>query len=833
MLKFGNKEFRNLQEQVLKNMRDIANIKSSGAVLDEFGIKVVGQESSVANMPTVADYKLTNPDWAYGDAYAIGTEAPYTLYILTREDANHTDDYWFNIGRFPEPGPQGPKGDTGDTGPQGQTGNPGADGAAAGFGAVTATAVTLEPSEEATVSVVASGPNTEKSFAFTFGIPKGEAGESGTDAIWGNITGDISNQTDLVSSLQAKQNLLVSGTNIKTINNESILGSGNIVIQGGGGDVTDVEVNGVSVVDQDGVAEVTVPTKTSDLTNDSGFITSAYHDATKQDVLVSGTNIKTINGTSILGSGDITAVGPQGPQGPQGPKGDKGDTGDTGPQGPAGADGLTTSISVNGTTYTQVSGTITLPDYPTIPTNYVTTDTTQNIYGAKTFGGNITFGSDVYFEALPVVKYDSSDPNTFPGTITFADANTYDMSLEVGALTAYRHITLPDASGTVALTSDIPTATSDLTNDSGFITSSALSGYATESYVQGYHDSTKQDVISDLATIRSGAALGATAVQPSTLSGYGKLNTTGQIWNGPNTFNGSIYVGLTTTSQAIYNPSSIAFKPSSQSVYYYSFPAKTGTLALTSDIPTNNNQLTNGAGYITSSALSGYATESYVQGYHDSTKQNVISDLATIRSGAALGATAVQPAAISDMATETWVGQQGYITGITSSDVVSALGYTPGTSNFSGAYADLTGKPDLSVYALSSSLATVATSGSYNDLSNKPTIPTVPTKTSQLTNDSGFTTHIFYETPRSYSDGLLSLGNISYRWNNIYLVGGLMDGNNAHNYGLVVPNTTNYTYNKEIATTDDVSTAISGQTKETWTFTLADGTTTTKTIVLG
>ena len=45
--------------------------------------------------------------------------------------------------------------------------------------------------------------------------------------------------------------------------------------QGGGGDVTDVEVNGTSVVDADGVANVTVPTKTSDLNNDSGFITSA------------------------------------------------------------------------------------------------------------------------------------------------------------------------------------------------------------------------------------------------------------------------------------------------------------------------------------------------------------------------------------------------------------------------------------------------------------------------------------------------------------------------------------------------------------------------------
>lgn len=38
------------------------------------------------------------------------------------------------------------------------------------------------------------------------------------------------------------------------------------------------------------------------------------------------------------------------------------------------------------------------------------------------------------------------------------------------------------------------------------------------------------------------------------------------------------------------------------------------------------------------------------------------------------------------------------------------------------------------------SLAPVAITGDYNDLSNKPSIPTVPTKTSDLTNDSGFIT---------------------------------------------------------------------------------------------
>ena len=58
--------------------------------------------------------------------------------------------------------------------------------------------------------------------------------------------------------------------------------------------------------------------------------------------------------------------GPQGLQGPQGPQGPQGLQGSQGPQGPKGVDGLTTKISVNGTTYTQSNGLITLPDYPTL-----------------------------------------------------------------------------------------------------------------------------------------------------------------------------------------------------------------------------------------------------------------------------------------------------------------------------------------------------------------------------------------------------------------------------------------------------------------------------------
>ena len=110
----------------------------------------------------------------------------------------------------------------------------------------------------------------------------------------------------------------------------------------------------------------------------------------------------------------------------------------------------------------------------------------------------------------------------------------------------------------------------------------------------------------------------------------------------------------------------------------------------------------------------------------------------------------------SAIPTSSTVASWGFITGINSSDVTTALGYTPYNSSNPNGYITSSA---LSPYVLSSSLATVATSGSYNDLNNKPTIPaaqvnsdwnavsgvaeilnkpTIPTATSQLTNDSGF-----------------------------------------------------------------------------------------------
>lgn len=202
-----------------------------------------------------------------------------------------------------------------------------------------------------------------------------------------------------ISSWDGKQDALVSGTNIKTINNESLLGSGNITIQGGGSStwgsitgtlsnqtdlqsvldskmpITDITDSTVRVYELDTGLYRIMGTSTNPITvywksggysfevNSTEYLLltineneTVYHflatkgiyfyegyvngptsgfnkvlsdrdikdvltstdtrsvlsanqgkilNESKQDTLVSGTNIKTINGSSILGSGNL------------------------------------------------------------------------------------------------------------------------------------------------------------------------------------------------------------------------------------------------------------------------------------------------------------------------------------------------------------------------------------------------------------------------------------------------------------------------------------------------------------------------------------------------
>ena len=203
----------------------------------------------------------------------------------------------------------------------------------------------------------------------------------------GNYTAIQSQVNTNSSDITTKQDKLVSGTNIKTINGNSILGTGDITISGGGTnyitETTDtlvlkpVNTNGnnfeVRTKDNDVVVSFTqnAPGNSSSYslfdailstaTNEDGEVynivarftkdenwdaklqlfanagsSGASFDITippdaygniamasdleplktsignKQDTLVSGTNIKTINGESILGSGNITISGGSG-----------------------------------------------------------------------------------------------------------------------------------------------------------------------------------------------------------------------------------------------------------------------------------------------------------------------------------------------------------------------------------------------------------------------------------------------------------------------------------------------------------------------------------------
>jgi hypothetical protein len=160
------------------------------------------------------------------------------------------------------------------------------------------------------------------------------------------------------TALDAKQATLVSGTNIKTVNNTSLLGSGNIAISSAvawGGvtgtlsNQTDLQTALDGKVDEN--SAITGATKTK-ITYDAKGLVTAGADATtadiadssnkryvtdanltviqntsgtntgdnavnslysglatsKQDALVSGTNIKTVNSTSLLGSGNISVA---------------------------------------------------------------------------------------------------------------------------------------------------------------------------------------------------------------------------------------------------------------------------------------------------------------------------------------------------------------------------------------------------------------------------------------------------------------------------------------------------------------------------------------------
>lgn len=207
-----------------------------------------------------------------------------------------------------------------------------------------------------------------------------------------------------------------------------------------------------------------------------------------------------------------------------------------------------------------------------------------------------------------------------------------------------------------------------------------LEGYVTTAALQTALAG-KQDVISDLSDIRAGAALGATAVQDPDY-----VHTDENFTSSEKTKLAGIQAGAEANVQADW-----AESDSGVDSFIRNKP-DLSTYATQTD-------LTNGL----------------------ATKQDTISDLNTIRSGAQAGSTAVQP---GDLATVATTGAYSDLTG---------------TPTIPTATSDLTN--DSGFITLSDVPAQV--NADWNSSSGASEIlhkPTIPSATSDLTNDSGFIT---------------------------------------------------------------------------------------------
>lgn len=168
MLKYGNKEFRNLQEQVYANMKNIDDIIKGQPILANYEINIVGAVEEESELPDAATYagKL-------GDIYVVGDETPYDLYIFSKIYENEDQPSWVDLGPVWVQGPQGEQGIQGIQGPQGATGATGATGQAA----TVTVGTTATGAAGTSASVVNSGTSSAAVLDFT--IPKGEKGDTG------------------------------------------------------------------------------------------------------------------------------------------------------------------------------------------------------------------------------------------------------------------------------------------------------------------------------------------------------------------------------------------------------------------------------------------------------------------------------------------------------------------------------------------------------------------------------------------------------------------------------------------------------------------------------
>lgn len=662
MLNFGNKEFRNLQEQVLENMNQIDALKQGTVVLDEFGIRVIGQLDSVEELPESASQ--------FGDAYAVGTEPPYNMYIWTRTDETGEEGEWFNIGLFPVPGPQGPAGRDGTDGARGPQGLTGPQGP--------------------------QGPQGQQG-------PQGLRGPQGIQGIQGpqGPRGETGGLIEVVG-IVASESLLPTPVSLNKLDAAYLVGSDpyDLYIQIGDAPSTAVwadvgPFNAASVVQENG-AVVPIFNADTKVSVHEGYssnkVYGQYAGTGYGEVMFdidewgTGTLSNTYKSNALAkrdADGFLNAPSPL-LDANVANKGYVDNTVGNIPVVSGTNDGTNwTSLTIDGDTYGFDAGGIQSVAWGDITGTLSAQTDLQSALNAKqdtisdlaTIRSGASAGATAVQPSALATVATTGDYGDLLNKPTLFSGNYNDLTNKPTIPTAVSQLTndsgfiTSSALQPYALTVNIPTKVSDLSNDSGFQTQSDVisiltnGDYATETYVDNAIAGIGNVFVikGSVATINdlpaSGNTIGDVYYVASEQAGYVwiEINNVPQ-WEelGPS-IDLSNYALL---SDLTWN--NITGKPSFATV------ATSGSYADLSNkpsIPSATSDLNNDSGFITSSALAPYALS---------------ANLATVAT--------------------------------------------------SGSYADLSNKP---------SLATVATSGSYNDLSNKPTILGSTTETWTFTVDDG------------------------------------------------------------------------------------------------
>jgi hypothetical protein len=502
-------------------------------------------------------------------------------------------------------------------------------------------------------------------------------------------------------------------TEFKTINGQSITGSGNITIEGGTGvteyyagqniDITDhvISVTGISVPTN--VSELTndegyitmsdipsIPTKTSDLQNDNGFITS--------DALTAYTrtqNFATVNGQSITNGGDVLI-----------------------PTGPTYTAGQNISLVNN-----EISVVGIPTEFKTINGQSITGSGNITIEGGTggtvyTAGQNIDITNNVISVTGITEPTKTSDLTNDSGYITSADVHTYSAGTNISIV--------DDVISVTGLS--IPTSASQLTNDTNYITMVVLTqAEYNQLSAAEKNDPTKLYSISDAPSIGHEYSAGTNiSIVDDVISVSGVPTEFKTINNQSITGNGNITIESTEYTAG----TNIDITNNVISVTDINVPTKTSDLTndsgfiTSSDIPSKVSDLTNDEGYITSADVHTYSA---------GTNISIVDDVISV-TGLSI------PTKTSDLTNDSDF--------ITSADVPEYSGST--NINVDNHVISLTGVPTefktINNQSITGSgnitVESTAYSGGTNiDITDHVISVTginVPTSASQLTNDAGY-----------------------------------------------------------------------------------------------